>query len=160
MAEGTVLQTMSGATVAICATLPDTYDAAGYQSTDLVFSNIGQVETHGNHGATANVATFTAVADAIVQKFKGSKNYGTMNLVVGALPSDAGQDIAEAAMESQNRYSVRIAYPLRTGEATPEYHFLDVLVTRFEWQDGSVDDLRRVNIDFEVCRKPIVVGGA
>lgn len=157
MAEGTVLQTMAGAVVAISASLPATYDAAGYGATGITYTTIGQVEDHGTHGVTANVPTFTAVADGVVQKFKGSKNYGTKTLVLGNLPSDAGQDIVETAVESQNRYSVKITYPTRTGEATAEIQYLDVLVTKREYQDGAADAIRKLSVTFEVCRKPVVV---
>jgi len=157
MAEGTILHTMSGATVAISATLPATYDAAGYAASGTTYTTIGQVENYGNHGVTANVSTFIAVADGVTQKFKGAKNYGTMSVTLGNLPSDAGQDIVETAVESQNRYSVKITYPVRTGESTGEIHYLDVLVTKREFQDGAVDDVRKLSVDFEVCRKPVIV---
>jgi hypothetical protein len=157
MAEGTILQTLSGATVGISATLPATYNAAGYTATGLTFTTIGQVESYGNHGVTANVATFTAVADGVIQKFKGSKNYGTMDLTIGYLPSDTGQDLVETAVESQSRYSVKITYPTRTGESTAEAHYLDVLVVKREWQDGGADDVRKLAVTFEVCRAPVVV---
>jgi hypothetical protein len=157
MTERTVLQTMSGATVAISATLPESYDAAGYESTDIVWTTIGEIENFGEHGVTANVSTFTAVADAVVKKFKGSKNYGTKNLMLGNLPSDAGQDIVDAAAESQNRYSLRVSYPLGAGEVTAEKQFFDVLVTKANYVDGAVDDVRKRSVDCEVCRRPVVV---
>ena len=157
MAEGTILETMSGATLGISASLPATYDAAGYAATSMVYSTVGEIENFGNHGVTANVTTFTSVSTAVVQKFKGSKNYGTMSLTLGNLPSDAGQDIVEAAVESNNRYSVKVTYPLRAGESTAEIHYLDVLVSKREFQDGSVDDVRKLAVDFEICRKQVVV---
>lgn len=155
--EGSVNQTLSGAVIAICATLPPTYDAAGYADTDLVFTPIGQVEQYGEHGVTAQISTFTAINDAVVQKFKGSKDYGTMNIVCGHLPSDAGQDIVASASESQNRYSVKITYPLRQGELTPEIHYLDVLVASATFQDGAVNDVRKRAVAFAICRQPVVV---
>lgn len=118
---------------------------------------VGEIENFGNHGVTANVSTFTAIANSVVQKFKGSKNYGTMNLVIGNMPSDAGQDIIETAAESTARYSVKITYPLRAGESTGEIHYLDVLVSKREFQDGAVDDVRKIAVDFEVCRAPVIV---
>jgi hypothetical protein len=157
MAEGTVLHTMSGATLAISASLPATYNAAGYGATAMVYTTVGEIENFGNHGVTANVTTFTAVANSVVQKFKGSKNYGTMNLVIGNMPSDAGQDIIETAAESTARYSVKISYPTRAGESTAEIHYLDVLVSKREFQDGAVDDVRKIAVDFEVCRAPVIV---
>ena len=157
MAEGTVLETMSGATLAISASLPATYNAAGYGATAMVYTTVGEIENFGNHGVTANVSSFTAISNAVVQKFKGAKNYGVMNLVIGNMPSDAGQDIIETAAESTARYSVKISYPTRAGESTAEIHYLDVLVSTREFQDGSVDDARKLAVDFEICRKQVVV---
>lgn len=157
MAEGTILQSMAGTVLAVCATLPVTYDAAGYADTDLVFTAVGEIEDHGGHGVQANVLQFTAVDDAIVQKFKGSKNYGTKQLVLGNIPSDSGQDILAAAAESNNRYSIKITYPLRQGEVTNEVHYLDALITSFSYQDGPVDSLRKINVGLEICRAPVIV---
>lgn len=155
MAEGTVLQTMSGATLGISASLPATYDAAGYAA--LTYTTAGSVEDFGEHGGSANVSRFVAVNDSVVQKFKGSIDYGSMNLTLGCMSSDTGQDLIDAAFASRNRYSVKVTYPTRTGESTPEIHYLDVLVVKRTWQDGSVDSVRKVAVTFEVCRAPVVV---
>lgn len=160
MSERITNQTMLGAVLSISASLPATYDAAGYGATAVAYTAVGEIENFGDHGVTANVAKFTPVASGVVQKLKGSKDYGTLNLILGNLPSDAGQDIIEAAVESTNRYSVKIAYPPGAGEATGEIHYLDVLVTKRVWQDGSVDDVRKLAVDLEVCRKPVVVAGS
>lgn len=157
MAEGTVLQTMSGATLAMTATLPATYDATGYQATGTTYTTIGQVEDFGSHGGQKNVSTFTAVADSVVQKFPGAINYGSMNVTLGQVSSDTGQDLIDTAFGSRNRYSLKVSYPVRTGESTGEIHYLDVLVTKREWMDGAVDNVRRLSVTFEVCRAPVVV---
>lgn len=157
MAEGTVLQTMSGAMLAISATLPATYDAAGYGATGVVFTTIGHAENFGEHGGEKAVTNFTAVGDGVVQKFPGAVNYGAMSVMLGNMASDAGQDLVDAAFASRNRYSIKVTYPLRTGETTPEIHYLDALVTKRTWQDGTVDDVRKVSVTFELCRQPVVV---
>jgi hypothetical protein len=157
MAERTNIQSLSGATLAISATRPETFDQAGYESTDVVWSLIGEVENYGNHGVTATITEFTNVADAIVQKLKGAKNYGTMAMMVGHVPGDAGQAIVAAAAESTNRYSFRIQYPAGDGESTGEIHYLDALVAKNENQDGTVDDVRRLSTDIAICRRPVVV---
>ena len=159
MAEGTVLQTMSGATLAISVTLPATYDASGYGATGMTYTTIGQVEDFGEHGGQANVSTFVAVGDGVIQKFKGAVDYGSLNLVLGCLPSDSGQDLIESAFASKNRYSVKLTYPARTGESTGEIHYLDVLVSKRLWQDGSVDNVRKLSTTLDVCRAPVVVAG-
>lgn len=157
MAERSVLQSLSGATLAISATLPATYDAAGYGATSVSYTAIGSVESFGNYGVRASQSTFTAIADAVLQKFKGTKDYGNANFVLGYMPSDAGQDIVETAVESQNRYSVKITYPLGAGESTNEIHYLDVLVMAREFQNGATDAVRKLSLDLAVCRKPVIV---
>jgi len=151
MAERTVIEALSGATVAISATLPATYDAAGYGATTITYTAIGQIENFGNHGVTATVTEFTPIDTAVVAKIKGSKNYGSMDLTLGALPSDAGQDIVETAAESSAHYTIKITY------ADTSIHYLDVLVFKFEDAGGTVNDVHKKNISFAICRKPVIV---
>lgn len=151
MTARTVIQALSGAVLSITATLPDTFDQAGYESTDLVWTPIGEVENYGNHGMRANIIEFTPVDTAVVTKVKGSKNYGTMALMLGHLPANAGQVILAAAAESNAHYSVRIVYD------DGEIHYLDVLVAAHENQDGTVDDVQRLAVDLAICKQPVRV---
>ncbi len=159
MTARTNVQSMSGATLSISASRPATFDAAGYLDTDVVISwtTIGEIENFGNHGMNAQIIEFTNVADAIVQKLKGSKNYGTMQLMIGNVPGNAGQVLLASASESQNRYSARIVYPLGDGEVSAEAHYLDVLVASREIQDGAVNDVRKLAVALAICRKPVEV---
>lgn len=148
---------MSGATLSISASIPATYDAAGYAATGMVYTAVGEIENFGNHGVTAAVSEFTPIATAVVAKVKGSKNYGTMSLMLADLPGDAGQILLKTASESTAHYSIKISYPLGGAEATPAIHYIDVLVAKLENQDGSVNDVRKLAVDFAVCRAPVVV---
>jgi hypothetical protein len=159
MTARTNVQSMSGATLALSASRPATFDAAGYLDTDVVISwtTIGEVENFGEHGVQAQVLTFTNVGDAIVQKLKGSKDYGTMNLVLGNVESNTGQVLLATASESQNRYSARIIYPLGDGEVSPSTHYLDVLVVSRNFQDGDVNAIRKIAVGLALCKKPVEV---
>ena len=160
MSERTTVQTMSGAVLSISASLPATYDAAGYGATGVAFTVVGEIEDFGEHGLTANVSTFTPVATGVTTKLKGAIDYGTKSLVIGNIPSDAGQDIIEAAATSKDRYSVKVAYPAGQGESTGEIHYLDVLVTKRTWQDGATDAVRKLAVDLSICRAPVVVAAS
>lgn len=151
MPARSVVEALAGATLAISAALPDTYDQAGYESTDLIFTAVGEVENYGNHGVTATITEFTPVDTAVIAKVKGSKNYGTMALMIGNLPSDAGQVIVKAASESNAHHSVKITYP------DGIVHYLDVLVAKYEYQDGAVNDVQKISVDFAICRQPVEV---
>jgi hypothetical protein len=157
MTARTDVQSLSGATIGISASLPATYDAAGYGATAVVFTTIGTVENYGNHGMTATITEFTPVATAVVAKLKGSKNYGTMSMMLGHIPADTGQILLKTASESSARYSVKITYPVGNGESTGEIQYLDVLVAKFENQDGAVNDVRKMAVDLAICRAPTIV---
>jgi len=153
MTARTVVQSIAGAQLYMSASIPTTFDQAGYTDTDVIptWIEIGEVENFGNHGVTANITEFTPVATSVVTKIKGSKNYGTMAMTVGALPNSAGHVLLEAAAESHNHYSVKMIYP------DGEIHYMDVLVGKKEYQDGSVNDVSRMAVDLALCKKPVVV---
>lgn len=151
MTTRTNVVTISGATLAISAGIPATYDAAGYADTDIVYTLIGEVENYGNHGVTATITEFTPVDTAEVNKVKGSKNYGTMALTLGYVPGDAGQVLLRAASESNSHYSIKLVYP------DGEVHYMDVLVSKCENQDGTVNNVEKLGVDFAICRKPVIV---
>ena len=50
-----------------------------------------------------------------------------------------------------NHYSVCITYP------DTEKHYLDVLVSKYEYADGSVDSTREINCTLEICRAPVII---
>src|SRR4051812_29178925 len=100
MTQRTVVESLSGAVIGISAGLPATYDVAGYDVSSIVFTPIGYVENYGNHGMSAAITEFTPIDTAVVTKVKGSKNYGTMSLVMGNVPGDAGQVLLLTASEA------------------------------------------------------------
>jgi hypothetical protein len=151
MAAPTTVQTLSGATLAISAATPATYDQAGYSATTMVYTLISSIENFGNHGVTATITEFTDIATATVTKAKGSKNYGTMSMTLGSIPSDAGQAMLDTASESNARYSAKLTYP------SGAIHYMEVLVAKAEFQDGAVNDVQKRNVDLAICRKPVVV---
>ncbi len=143
--------TNSGSTLAICASLPATYDAAGYGATTLTYTAVGDIDDHGAHGVTAAMTKFTPVDTAVVNKMKGSKDYGSKTIKVANLAGDAGQVILKAASESTAHYSVKITY------ADGEIHYLDVIVSKYEYQDSTVDAARIINCILDLCRAPVIV---
>lgn len=157
MTARTDVQAMKGATLGLSATLPATYDAAGYGATAVVYTTVGTIESFGNHGMNATVIKFTPIATGVVAKMKGSKDYGSKQFVLGNIPADTGQVLVATAAESTARYSAKITYPVGNGESTPEIHYLDVLVTTREFQDGDVNSVRKLAVAMELCRAAVEV---
>ena len=81
----------------------------------------------------------------------GSKDYGEMNLKIGNVPSDAGQVILRAAVESNDPHAFQMTYP------SGEVHYISALVTSFVNTDGSVDNIQRVSVKLDLDRKPVIV---
>lgn len=150
-AAPTTVQTLAGATLGVSATLPATFDAAGFAATGMVYAEIGEVEDFGDHGLTRSVAKFTPVGTAVVAKRPGAKDYGEMTLKIGNVPSDAGQVICAAAVESNLPIAFKMTYP------SGEIHYLSGCVTSFVHNDGSVDNIQRVTVKIDLDRKPVVV---
>jgi len=148
MVARTVIESLAGSVLSISAGLPATYDLSGYGA--LGWTAVGQVENYGNHGVVGAITEFTPVDTAVVAKVKGSKNYGTMSLSIGHMPGDAGQALVKLASESSNRYSIKLLYP------DTSIHYLDALVSKFEYVDGAVNDVQKVNVDLVLCRAPVI----
>lgn len=68
---------------------------ADYQADSYI--EIGEVEDGGEFGDDASRITFTALSDSRTRKFKGPRDAGEVNLVVGDDMTDEGQTALEAA---------------------------------------------------------------
>jgi hypothetical protein len=110
----------AGVTYAISASLPATYDAAGYGATTITYTTIGKVESFPEFGVSQPVAEFPGING--VEYTKGATRFGNGPMVMGDIPADAGQVILKAASASRNHYSMKLTYP------DGEVHYLDVIV--------------------------------
>lgn len=150
MTTRTTVESLTGATYAICATLPTTYDAAGYGLTSLTYTAIGSVETVTNYGSKRSVTNFIPINGA-VQKVKGTPDYGVLTMTYGDVPTDAGQIIVKAAEASPNHYSLKITY------ADGEIHYLDVLCSSYEYEAAKAGDVKKVMATLNICMAPVIV---
>ena len=80
MTARTTVESLTGAIYKISATLPATYDAAGYATAMTAAAVIGSVESVTPYGAKRAVTNFTPINGA-VQKVKGTPDYGVLTLV-------------------------------------------------------------------------------
>lgn len=76
--------------------------------TALSWTLVGEVEDLGEFGDAWNSATFAALADSRVRKFKTTRNAGTMEMVLGFDASDSGQTALVAALDSKRDYAFKI----------------------------------------------------
>jgi hypothetical protein len=134
--------TSAGTTVAISASLPATYDAAGFGA--LTFTTIGEITDAGEYGKEYNLVTHNPLADRKTYKRKGSYNNGSMTLQMGRVPDDAGQVLLLSAQDSDNSYSFEVT--LQDGTV----NYFTGQVMSYRTSIGSVDQITSASVTVEV----------
>lgn len=140
----------TNSTYAISATLPATYDAAGYGSTTITYTTIGKVQSFPEFGASRNIEEFIPIAGS-VEFSKSTPRYGNGPMVVADVPADAGQVIVKAADASANNYSMKITY------SDGEIHYLDVLVYSWILSAASSGAFMTRSAGLLLYRAPVIV---
>lgn len=77
---------------------------------NLSYTEVEDVETLGDLGDVSDVASFASIKDTRVRKFKTTRNAGTMNVVCGRNPLDAGQDALIAAEKTKFNFSFKLVF--------------------------------------------------
>ena len=136
--------TSAGTTIAISASLPATYDAAGFGAVGMTYTAIGEITDAGEYGKEYNLVTHNPLADRKTYKRKGSYNNGSMTLQMGRVPDDAGQVLLLAAQDSDDSYSFKIT--LQDGTV----NYVTGQVMSYRTSIGSVDQITSASVTVEV----------
>jgi len=99
--------TIAGATLHISATLPATYNEAGFEA--LSWTEIGGITSIPSVGATYGEVSISLVKTGICKK-KGTKDFGTATVEFATAISDTGQIALKTAYASQDAASFKILY--------------------------------------------------
>lgn len=150
MAAHTAVASHTDAIYAVSASLPATYDAAGYGATTITYTTIGKMQEFMPYGSKRAVNEFVPINGA-VEYTKGVPRYGQGSLVMGDIPADAGQVILKAADASSNHYSLKITYP------DGEIHYLDIIVAGWELSGGKEGAPMIRTATVAICKAPVVV---
>lgn len=123
-----------------------------------VWTEIGEAEDVGEFGDEAEEITFTALSDGRVRKLKGPKNAGTIAVVTGADPEDAGQDAMVLAEASNLDYNFRVdlndAISL---SGTPSSHYFKGKVMSKRLNVGNVSNVVRRTFNVGINSKIVEV---
>ena len=153
MPAHTAVASHTDATYAISASLPATYDAAGYGATTITYTTIGKMLTFPPFGSNRPIQEVPLI-NAAVEYIKGSARYGSGDATMGDVPADAGQVILKAAEASANHYSMKITY------SDGEIHYLDVLVSKWELSQAAENSPMIRTAGIQLCRAPVVVAAS
>ena len=147
----TSAQTLVDTVVAVCATLPTTFDtnaSTGYPDSNaaITYSDVGQVTDWTPGGKTVAVTTSNPIAQRGTDKYKATHNFGADSITVNRDDDDAGQVIILAALASDNDYTFRVTYQ----DSTVDY-FTGKIVS-FNTSGGSADSMVQAVIQLERTR--------
>lgn len=107
------ITTATGARYFIGGTTAISYasDAAAIAAFEaLTWVEIGEVEDGGEVGDESSDVTFQSLSDGRVRHLKGARDAGTLALVVGDDPLDAGQIAIRAAEQTKFLHNFKIEY--------------------------------------------------
>jgi len=134
--------TSAGTKLYMSASLPATYNQAGFDA--LTFTEVGEISDLGEFGRQYNLVTFNPLGDRRTVKRKGSYNDGTIAAQMARVPSDAGQIIVTAAVNSDASRSIKIV--LQDGTI----FYTTVQVMSYTTNVGSVDQITSATVNMEI----------
>lgn len=153
MAAASKAMTSAGTSISISATLPTTYDAAGFAAAPVAFVEIGEVSDLGEFGREYNVVKFNPLKSRRTIKRKGSYDDGTVQVQLARAATDAGQVILRSAANSDASHSVKIV--LQDGT---KFYFT-AQVSSSTTNIGNVDQITSSTIKLEIDNDIIEVPG-
>jgi hypothetical protein len=141
-----------GYTLAISLGAPNTYNSAGFAAKS--WTVVTDVETIPDFGGTAQVPEFTPLANGVVDKAKGSINYGDFTAPLRRRIEDVGQDLLQSGFDGVNRdsvFSVRLTHP--TGGTL----YFTAFITSFTYNIADANAWTRNSVTFAINNKPVAV---
>lgn len=146
--------TSAGSKLYIAADAPATFDETGY---DAVFADsnaveVGEITNFGELGREYSEVTHNPVGSRGTQKFKGSFNEGTMSLQLALDETDVGQDLMEAALDSDDDYSFKLE--LQSGSI----RYFQAKVMSFKTNVGDVNSITSASCQLSITTNSDGVG--
>jgi len=141
--------TTAGTVISASATLPATYDQAGYEA--LAFTSVGEITEVGEYGKEYNLVTHIPLATRRTQKLKGSYNDGSISLQMAYDPDDSGQAILVTALDSDDS----IAFKVVDQDGTVDYFTGKVM--SYRKNIGGVDTIRSASTSVELDSDVVTV---
>jgi len=95
--------TSAGTCLSVCASLPATYNAAGFDA--LTFTQVGELESVGEMVMRRNTGEFANLCTGNTSIIKGNRQAITVSVVCALDEDDAGQVLMMASEASNDLYS-------------------------------------------------------
>ena len=142
-----------GTELHVAPEVPATYDEAGYDAI-TGFTEVGQVASIPTFGGSAEVPTFTPVKTGVVNKRKGSINYGAPTIPFANVLTDAGQQALQAGFDGAERNTVH-SFKLVNSEIGTVY--FTGMVSGYQYNYGDANSINQAEVTVEIVTQPVVV---
>lgn len=130
---------------------PATYDEAGFAA--LTYTEVGEVGTIPTFGGQSQVSEFIPIKTGIVDKRVGSTNYGSSNLTIGNVFSDAGQVALKSAFDGANRGKV---HSVKLVNAEIGTIYFTAVVTSYQINIGDANTITTCEVTLELTNKLVI----
>lgn len=141
-----------GTELHVAVAVPDTYDATGFA--DLEYTEVGEVSNIPTFGGTAQIAEFIPIKTGVVNKRKGSINYGSANINLANVISDDGQEIMRDGFDGTNRNEVH-SIKLYNEEIGTVY--FTAMISSWQYNYGDANTINQAESVLELTNKPVPV---
>jgi hypothetical protein len=99
----------TGTTMGLSATLPATFDSAGYVA--LTYTDIGEIVDIGELAKAYATIAHQSVTRAYPQKLKDTYDIANVTLTLGRVPANTGQVALQTALAAAASYAFKILLP-------------------------------------------------
>lgn len=118
---------------------------------DDTYVEIGEIENLGELGDESNLVNFLAIGDARVRKLKGARDAGTMAVVCGRDPLDAGQAALRDAEQTKAKYNFKLVYADAASDLyTDTVAYFSALVSSQRAQLNGSDDVTKLMFNLAI----------
>jgi len=141
-----------GLEISVSAAVPATYNKAGYEA--LSWTVVSEAESVPEFGGDAQIAEFIPLATGVVDKAKGSINYGSTTLPLRRKITDAGQVALASGFDGVNRnvvHSIKLSHPDHGAL------YFTCVIGSFTYNPGDANSFNLGSVRFDIKTKPVAV---
>lgn len=140
-----------GTEVHVALGAPATYDEAGFGA--MSFTEVGEVGNIPQFGGQSQVSEFTPIKTGVVNKRAGSINYGSSNLSLANVFSDAGQAAMKSGFDGDNKgkvHSIKLINP-DVGAM-----YFTAIITGYQYNLGDANTITQAEATLELTNKVVI----
>jgi len=129
---------------------PATFDVAGYAA--LSYTEVGEVGSIPEFGGTAQVAEFIPIKTGVVDKRRGSINYGSSDISLGNDFSDTGQAALQSGFDGANAGKI---HSVKLVNANIGVVYFTAVITSFRLNFNDANSITMAGVTLEIITKPV-----